>query len=186
MALDSDSTQVAIVTEDETSTLDTKAVDQELAWSVDPDAHTEVAITPTSRSWTVPIGLIALAVAASITTGAIAMWPHHSTPKTPTAQAVTHRTPAEVSAPILMTPADKLFTDSLKNYGFHDHTGRPPAEYNADTIATGHVICEILNTGEPVDLTVQMIHNKYPDLTMPQTQILVDDAIAAYCPKYQS
>lgn len=184
--MDSDDTQVAqtaaIAGDDETSMLDTQAADQGLAWSVDPDAHTKVAITPAQRSWKMPIALALLAGAAAVTTSVVILWPHHH--PEPTAPVVTHPT-AQPAPALTMAPADKTFVDNLAAVNFpRFHVGQTPAQYDANTIAVGHGICELLDIGNPADQTIQLIHDKYRAvLTLPQTRILVDDAVAAYCPQ---
>lgn len=159
--------------------VDTCIADQ-LAWSVDPDAHTEVAITPATHSWKIPIAVVLLSASAVVTAGATFGLLHH-----PVTQAPAVTQPAPAPAPKLtMAPADKTFTDSLAAVNFpHFHVGQTPAQYDANTIAVGRGICELLNVGNPADQTIQLIHDKYHTvLTLPQTRVLVDDAIAAYCP----
>ena len=146
------------------------------AWSQEGDDTQIIG----RRSWRLPITLAALAVAGLATAGVVTVWPHHSTPKNPAVVAA----PPVVAPPapeLAMAPADKKFIDSLKAYGFKIND----AKQTADSIAQGRGICQLLSLGEPSDLVIQEMHDeKMPQLSLAQTHIVVDDAIAAYCPQY--
>lgn len=183
----SSDTELAPTSLSEASEDETSIIDQELAWSIDPDAHTEEAPASAHHSWKIPLIVATLAVAAVAAVGAMTVWQHQSLPK---AQPVTHAPSSPAPEPALaMTASDKIFLTSIKSYFHRDHPIRSEAQYDADTIATGRTICEILNMGVPVDQTVQMLYDKYQSQgpgqgqTMPQVRIVVDDAITAYCPK---
>lgn len=155
------------------------------AWSQASADDTEIAEAPGRRSWKVPVAVATVAAAAAVVAGVVQLWPHHSTPKTPAAVAAPPEVKTQSAAPAL-APADKTFIDSLNAYGLSGKTDkRGPAQYQAEMIAFGRSMCRLLtDDGLTLDQVVQAAYEKSPALTEVQAHVVVDYAIAAYCPQY--
>jgi uncharacterized protein DUF732 len=173
MADDDATATTAASTPDETELINTQTSDNpELAWSIDPDANTELAATPTQRSWKIPLIVATLATTAALTTSVIAWWPQQHT-------AATTTRPPTPTAPPAPSP-DQLFIDQLKAQGV-------PTENENNEKAVGHAFCTYLRsqpTLPPLDAQNGFIDSALPpNWTQFQRGQLQGASVTHYCPE---
>lgn len=141
------------------------------------------------RSWKLPLAAALLAVSAVATVGVAKVWPHHSTPGSPTTQVVTHSTPPAQAAELQLAPQpsppaekinpDQRFVSLLTAQGF------VASGTDGQVAQAGHEVCTSMGNGYTLQQVINGIANGSGVTTAHATRF-AETAIDVLCPQYEN